>query len=130
MQLSLFERTTLEAVNAVGKTSSVYSHVSRSIGLTEHDMAERVKRGEFLVGRWQHKVRQVQQALKAKGLIYNMERGHWALTDAGKKELTYAPENRAQVFFVTRHGISFWGDSSIAAELFPGEIELIVTSPP
>lgn len=130
MQLSLFERTTLEAVNAVGKTSGVYSHVSRSIGLTEHDMTERVQRGQFVVGRWQHKIRQVQQSLKSKGLIHNVERGEWALTETGKKELTYAPEKRAQVFFVTRHGISFWGDSSIAAELFPGEIELIVTSPP
>ena len=130
MQLSLFEFITLEATYEHGKTRHIYDAVGRKIGLTQKDMTERVQRGQFFVGKWQHKIRWIQQDLKAKGLIHSQKRGSWALTAKGRQALSFAPNNQATLYFVTKSGVSFWGDSSVASSLFPGEIELIITSPP
>lgn len=130
MQLSLFEHAVLEGVNQAGTTTGCYEITAQKVGLSSRDLQERTYKGRALVGKWQHKIRHVQQKLKSKGLVHNTGRNKWELTEAGKKSLVTAPARKAKLFFVTRYGMSFWGDSSVAAELFAGEIELIFTSPP
>lgn len=131
-QLSLFEQTVLEAVSIKGSTKSCYGHVSASLGLTSADMKEKVFRGSKagFVGKWQHKIRSVQQTLKNKGLIDNStKRGFWKLTNKGRKKLNFAKPNSLNLYFTTKKGMAFWGDSNLLSELFTNEVNLIITSP-
>lgn len=130
MQLSLFDRHVLEGVAHSGSTTGCYVHVARKQGLTTNDMGERVQRGKFSVGKWQHRIRQVQQKLKDKGLIAPVNKGFWQVTSKGKQELTVIDRSSARLYFVTKNGMAFWGDSRHVGSMFPGEIDLIITSPP
>lgn len=131
-QLSFLERHTLEGLAATGNTATTYSYVARQIGLSKSDMQEKVLRGkDGMRLKWQHKIRSIQQNLKARGLIENgTVKGEWKLTTKGKKQLTKAPKNSAQAYFTTASGVAFWGDGDEMAKLFRNEIDLIVTSPP
>lgn len=133
VQLSLLETTVLKAVSSTGSTKGCYRQVSGVLGLTSDDMSEKVFRGDKAgyVGKWQHKIRLIQQRLKRLGLIDNSsKRGYWKLTTDGRKELTKAPNNSSSMYFTTRNGVAFWGDARDIVNLFEGEIDLVVTSPP
>lgn len=133
MQLSLFEQSVLEGVSARGTTPGCYDYVASKTGLTKLDMQEKVFRGDKagFVGKWQHKIRLIQQKLKSLGLVEKSEkRGEWRITNKGRNKLTFAPRNSLKVYFHNQNGVAFWGDSSHIPELFDSEIDLIVTSPP
>lgn len=130
MQLSLFDRHVLEGVARSGSTAGCYGHVARKQGLSNEAMGERVQRGKFTVGKWQHRIRQVQQKLKDKGLIAPLDKGFWQITNKGKQELTVIDRTSARLYFVTKNGLAFWGDSRHVGTMFPGEVDVIITSPP
>lgn len=130
MQLSLFDKHVLEGVHLTGSTAGCYGHVAKRQGLTLLDMQEKVFRGEALVGKWQHRIRQVQQLLKRNGLIEPVSRGSWAVTQKGRLELNVASRHAVKLYFVTKSGLAFWGSSEHIGSMFPGEIDLIITSPP
>jgi site-specific DNA-methyltransferase (cytosine-N4-specific) len=133
MQLSLFEKSVLEGVASTGTTSGCYEYVAKNVGLTASDMREQVFRGEKTgyVGKWQHKIRTVQQKLKYFGLVEKSSgRGAWKITNKGRHELTYCPAGGAKMYFTTQNGMAFWADSADVVGLFEGEVDLIITSPP
>lgn len=132
MHLSLLERHTLEGIAATGCTATTYGYVSRQIGLTEADMQEKVLRGkDGMRLKWQHKIRSIQQNLKARGLIENAStKGKWKVTTKGKSQLTQAPKGQPKMYFTTAMGVSFWGYGDDVAKLYRNEIDLIITSPP
>lgn len=133
MQLSLFEQTVLDAVDATGTTQGCYRQVAGAFSLTTEQMAEKVFRGDKagFVNRWQHKIRSTQACLKQKGLVINgSNRGEWQVTEKGRQNLTFAPKNSMKLYFTTASGMAFWGDASLLSQLFQNEINLIVTSPP
>ncbi|MEA1987793.1 MAG: site-specific DNA-methyltransferase [Pseudomonadota bacterium] len=132
-QLSLFEQSVLEGVAARGSTSGCYDFVANKVGLTKDDMQEKVFRGEKAgyVGKWQHKIRVVQQKLKAMGLIEKAnDRGSWRMTGAGKDQLTFVPINGMKLYYTTENGMAFWGDSMHLPDTFSNSIDLVITSPP
>lgn len=129
-QLTLFDRSVLEGVFKSGTTAGCYEAVSSKLGLTQDDLASKVKRGQVFVGKWQHKVRQVQQKLKALELIEPEERGNWSVTSKGRQALTFAQHKTPKIYFETKNGVAFWGDSSELPALFHGQVDVIITSPP
>lgn len=131
-QLSLFEITALEGIGTHGSTAGLYDHFSRSLGLSKKDMAEKISAGKGgMVSKWRRKLRYLQQTLKHMGLIEKgSDRGKWEVTPEGKRHLTFQSPERFEVAFVTNSGIAFFGDGRNLAKIFPGEVELILTSPP
>jgi site-specific DNA-methyltransferase (cytosine-N4-specific) len=81
--------------------------------------------------KWQHKIRSIQQNLKARGLIEKAPtKGHWKVTPRGKSQLTQSPKGQPKMYFTTAMGVSFWGYGDEVAKLYRNEIDLIITSPP
>lgn len=130
MQLSLFDKHVLEGVALTGTTAGCYGHVAKRQGLSWQDMQEKVFRGRSAVGKWQHRIRQIQQKLKANGLVEPVTKGSWVVTPKGRQELTLTTGRAVKLYFLTRNGLAFWGDSQHVGSMFPGEIDLIITSPP
>ncbi len=130
MQLSLFEQSTLEAINEAGSTTKSYGIVANKLGLSKDDLGQKVQRGAQLVGKWQHKIRLIQQRLKKKGLIENFSKNAWRVTPHGESLLKSAVKNPAKVYFVTKYGVAFSGEAKSVSSLFQNEIDLIITSPP
>lgn len=133
IQQDMFENAVLRATSKVGTTAGTYGFFAKEVGLSEEQMEELVYAGDKggFVSKWKRKIRFIQQTLKRKGLICRGEGlGEWVVTPKGRQKLTKAPKNTARAYFVTRSGLAFFGDSSVLPELFDGEIDLIITSPP
>lgn len=130
MQLSLFEQSTLEAIHQTGSTTGSYGVVADKLGLSGADLCQKVQRGTQVVGKWQHKVRLIQQRLKKKGLVENVSKNAWRVTPSGESLLNQDAEKPVMVYFVTKYGVAFKGDAKSVSSLFKNEIDLIVTSPP
>ncbi|GAB6071574.1 hypothetical protein JCM30760_26720 [Thiomicrorhabdus hydrogeniphila] len=128
MQLSLFETTVLQGIHATGTTKGCYSHIENSL---KTDMSETVQRGLAKVGKWQHRVRQIQQKLKEMALVDNgHKKGSWGITEKGRKVLGIVNHKIPKMYFQTAEGVAFWGDSTELTEAFIGQFDLIITSPP
>jgi site-specific DNA-methyltransferase (cytosine-N4-specific) len=131
-QLPLFESTVLKATHIAGTTSKTYDYFANKIGLSESQMEKLTDSGKGgMVSKWKRRIRFIQQTLKSKGLIERGKNlGDWQVTGKGKECLTKAPRNSCQVYFVTKHGVAFWGDASTLSLIFKNEVDLIITSPP
>lgn len=131
-QLSLLTQTVLDGVNNTGNTQGVYTHVSRKLGISKTEMEEVVYIGSSMkTSYWKRRIRFIQQNLKQLGLIDNAEdRGKWKVTTKGQQSLTFMHSKGMKIGFVTKSGIAFWGSAEHLPEMFKGEVDLIVTSPP
>lgn len=131
-QLSLFETEVLKATDKYGTTGATYGAFAQGIGLSGPQMDELVDAGRGgMVSKWRRKIRFIQQTLKHKGLIKRgLKLGQWNVTAAGNKHLTKAPFNSLRAYFITKRGIAFWGDGNNMVDIFDGEVDLIITSPP
>lgn len=131
-QLNLFEKAVLRAVHESSDMQEIYAKVQRAMGVSNDQRDEKVcaGKGGFVSG-WKRKVRYLQQTLKHMDLVRpGEERGRWHVTEKGKRHLTMQAPGQMQVAFVTSHGIALFGDGKDLAKMFPGEVELILTSPP
>lgn len=75
-------------------------------------------------------VRWTQQSLKARGLLYRVERGRWALTSEGRRQLRRPARHMHLVAFSTDLGLAVWGDCRDVIQHIDEPITLCVTSPP
>ena len=83
IELPLLE--VLEALGGQAKPKQVYPLVtSRFPGLTEEDLAAKLKHGER---KWFNRIQWVRQSLITAGDMACPERGIWAITDQGRKRL-------------------------------------------
>lgn len=131
-QLSIFEDAVLKATHKTGTTANTYKYFKRAVGLSDDELESKVFAGKAgMVSQWKRKIRFIQQTLKSKGLIQRGENlGQWNVTLKGRKLLSQAPKLTAKIYFVTKHGLAFWGDANTLPLLFEGEVDLIMTSPP
>ena len=75
-------------------------------------------------------VRWAQQTMKAHGLLYRVERGQWALTSEGRRQLRRPARGLHLVAFSTDLGLAVWGDCRDVITHVDEPITLCVTSPP
>lgn len=75
-------------------------------------------------------VRWAQQSMKTSGLLYRVERGRWALTSEGRRQLRRPRRGMHLVAFSTDLGLAVWGDCRDVITHIDEPITLCVTSPP